>query len=64
MTKADEFRQYADEALQGASKAKSEQDREVLVKLARLWSQAAASTETPSTPDLRNAYPVNSSEAP
>jgi hypothetical protein len=52
MTKVDElFRQYADEALRGASKAKSDQDKEVLVKLARIWTQAAAEmSSTPSTP--------------
>jgi hypothetical protein len=46
MTKADEFRQYAEEALRSASETKSDKDKEAFTKLARVWLQAASKTET------------------
>jgi len=49
MTKADEFRQYAEEALRGASETQSDKNKEELLKLARLWSQAASRAEQSSS---------------
>jgi hypothetical protein len=49
MTQAAEFRQYAEEALREASKTQSDKERQVLIKLARLWSHAALSAESSST---------------
>jgi hypothetical protein len=45
MTKADEFRQYAQEALRGASETESDKNKEELIKLARRWMQAASKAE-------------------
>jgi hypothetical protein len=41
MSKADDFRQYADEALRSANEAKSEKQKQALIDLARTWTQAA-----------------------
>jgi tRNA C32,U32 (ribose-2'-O)-methylase TrmJ len=49
MTQAAEFRQYAEEALREASATQSENDKQALIKLARLWSRAALSAESSST---------------
>jgi hypothetical protein len=49
MTKADEYRQYAEEALRGASETESDKNKEQLIKLARLWSQAASRAEQASS---------------
>jgi hypothetical protein len=47
MSKADEFRQYAEEAMGWARDSKDEKQRAILVNLARAWVQAAASQEQP-----------------
>ncbi len=49
MTKADEFRQYAEEALREASETQSDTNKEQLIKLARVWSQAASRAEQASS---------------
>jgi adenosyl cobinamide kinase/adenosyl cobinamide phosphate guanylyltransferase len=41
MSKADDFWQYAEEALRSATKSKSERQKQALVDLARTWMQAA-----------------------
>jgi hypothetical protein len=41
MTKADEFRQYAEEAMRWARQSKTEYDRAILLYLARIWMSAA-----------------------
>ena len=41
MSKADDFRQYADEALRSATKSRSETQKQALIDLARTWMQAA-----------------------
>jgi hypothetical protein len=38
--KADEFRQYAEEALRLAHQSKTEKDKEALIDRARMWMQA------------------------
>jgi hypothetical protein len=45
-SEADQFRQYAEEALHWASQAKSEKERRVLREFARTWSQAALASES------------------
>ena len=47
MSKADEFRQYAEEAMGWARDSKDEKQRAILINLARAWVQAAASQEHP-----------------
>jgi hypothetical protein len=41
MSKADDFRQYADEALRLATETKSEKQKLALIDLACIWTQAA-----------------------
>ena len=48
MSKADEFRQYAEEAMGWARDSKDEKQRAILINLARTWVQAAANQERPS----------------
>ena len=45
MSKADEFRIYAEEALRGAAELKTDDEKQALIKLARTWSQAAMRAE-------------------
>jgi hypothetical protein len=45
MSKAEEFRQYAEEAMRWAYKSKTEKDKQALVNLARTWTQAAMQSE-------------------
>jgi len=47
MSKAEEFRRYAEEALRGAAESKSDEEKQILIKLARIWSQAAFRAEAP-----------------
>ena len=41
MSEADQFQQYAQEALLWASQSKTEKEKRALLELARTWSQAA-----------------------
>jgi hypothetical protein len=41
MTEANQFRQYAEEAMHGSSKATSENEKLILTDLAYTWAQAA-----------------------
>jgi hypothetical protein len=41
MSKADEFRRYADEAMGWARNSTSAKDRSILINLARVWIEAA-----------------------
>jgi hypothetical protein len=45
MSKADQFRQYADEAMRWAFQSKSENEKEALIDLAHTWAQAAVWSE-------------------
>jgi hypothetical protein len=45
MTEANEFRQYAKEALQCASEAKDENEKRSLIELASTWAQAAIASQ-------------------
>jgi hypothetical protein len=48
MSKADEFRQYAEEAVHWACDGKNEKQKVILINLARAWARAAARQESPS----------------
>jgi hypothetical protein len=45
MSKAEEFRQYAEEAMRWARKSQTEQEKQALMDLARTWTQAAVHRE-------------------
>jgi hypothetical protein len=45
MSKSDQFRQYAEEALQWARQSKTENEKQALIELARTWTQAAVQGE-------------------
>jgi hypothetical protein len=45
MSKADEFRQYAEEATRWARDSKNEKQKAILLNLARAWEQAAGRQE-------------------
>ena len=46
MSKASEFRQYADDAMRWARQSKSKADQEALIDIAHTWAQAAIQSET------------------
>ena len=46
MTKADELRRYAEEAMRWAREAKTEKDKAILIDIARTWITAATYRET------------------
>ena len=46
MTEANEFRQYAKEALQCASESKDEKEKLSFIDLADTWSRAAIASQT------------------
>ena len=58
MSKAEEFRQYAEEAFRWAVEATTEKEKQALIDLARTWTQAAMQIEAPMT--LDNKPPENS----
>jgi hypothetical protein len=41
MSRCDEFRQYAEEAMRWAGRSKTESDKAILLDIARTWTQAA-----------------------
>ena len=47
------FRQYADEAMRWAFQSKTENEKEILVDLARTWTQAAVWSERTIGPTIR-----------
>ncbi len=47
MSRTDEFRQYADEAMRWARKSTIRKDRLILINLARTWTEAAERSEHP-----------------
>jgi hypothetical protein len=46
MEQADQFRQYAEEAMRWARQSTSEKERLALIELARTWTQAAQQSES------------------
>ena len=53
MTKADEFREYAEEAMQWSSQTRTEEEKKVLIDLAFTWTQAASLSEKKPVGPLR-----------
>jgi hypothetical protein len=53
MTKAEQFREYAEEAMQWSRQSRTEEARNVLVDLALTWTQAASLSEGKSVDPLR-----------
>ena len=47
VSKSEEFRQYAEEALRSAAESKTEAEKNALIDLARTWTLAALSAESP-----------------
>jgi hypothetical protein len=47
MSKADEFRQYAEEAMRWARNSTTDKEQLALISLARTWTQAAERNEHP-----------------
>jgi len=45
MSNADQFRQYAEEAMCWARQSKTENEKQALIELARTWTQAAVRGE-------------------
>ena len=45
MSKADQFREYAEEAMRWARQSKTENERRALIDLALTWTQAAVQSE-------------------
>jgi hypothetical protein len=62
MSEANQFRQYAEEALRGAVKSTTEKERLSLMELARTWTQAATASEPP--PVGANYSPTDHRTAP
>jgi hypothetical protein len=50
MSKADELRQYAEEALRWAQKSTTKKEKKALIEIARTWTQAAEQTESTLVP--------------
>jgi hypothetical protein len=58
MSESDQFRQYADEALRWVAQSKIEEEKRLLLELARTWTAAAFASErigvlSGSTPEPR-----------
>jgi hypothetical protein len=62
MSEASQFRQYAEEALRGATASTNEKERRSLMELARTWTQAATASEPP--PVGANYSPTDHRTAP
>ena len=46
MSKADQFRQYAEEAMRWAYQSRTEKNKQALIELARTWTQAAVQSDS------------------
>lgn len=51
MSTAREYREYADECFGWAKTAKSDQEREIFLEMARTWLEAATQAEAKQAPD-------------
>ena len=45
MSKADQFRQYAEEAMRWAYQSRTEKNKQALIELARTWTQSAVQSD-------------------
>jgi hypothetical protein len=64
VSKADEFRRYAEEALRWAEQSKTEKEQIALIELARTWTQAAVQIESslPGNTPIESSFPGNTQE--
>jgi hypothetical protein len=53
MTKAEQFREYAEEALRWSSRSRTAEEKKALIDLAVTWTQAASWSERKSVDPLR-----------
>jgi hypothetical protein len=53
MSKADQFRQYAEEAMRWAYQSKTPKGKADLIALARIWTEAAVHSESGNPPEAR-----------
>jgi hypothetical protein len=65
MTKGDQFRQYAEEAMRWAFQSKTQKEKQAYIDLAHTWTQAAVHSEhifgvNDSPPEARTALYANS----
>ena len=58
MSKADQFREYAEEAMQWSRQSKTEDARKMLIDLAFAWTQAASLSERKSVGPLKGLTPA------
>jgi hypothetical protein len=56
MSRADDFRQYAAEALRSANETKSEKQKQALIDLACTWAQAALKADASTFSDKPPKY--------
>jgi hypothetical protein len=45
MSKSDQFRRYAEEAMRSADRSKNQEEKESFIELARTWTEAAVQSE-------------------
>jgi hypothetical protein len=45
MSKSDQFRRYAEEAMRSADRSKIQEEKESFIELARTWTEAAVQSE-------------------
>ena len=64
VSKADEFRRYAEEALRWAEQSKTKNEQIALIELARTWTQAAVQIESslPGNIPIESSFPGNTQE--
>ena len=56
MSKTDQFWQYAKEAILSACYAKTDEDKQGLLELARIWTQAALQERESSSRTLKKSF--------
>jgi hypothetical protein len=45
MSKSNQFREYAEEAMRWAHQSKTQEEKETLIELARTWTEAAVQSD-------------------
>ena len=64
MSKSDQFRQYAEEALLWAAQAKTEEEKQLLIELLCTWTAAAAAARAQPRLFARCTRPGNVGDVP
>jgi hypothetical protein len=60
MSKSDDFRQYAEEALRSATESKSETQKQALIDLAQTWTRAALKADASASDNKPPKYTTRS----